>query len=75
MSKAHKLDTTMGNNLARLWRNIVHERGCGWFWAWGSYGIDYDDEGKYWLWGLGPITLCCYNGMFAREWSIQLNID
>lgn len=44
----------------------------GWYWTWGNYGGPWAEPGKYWLWGLGFVTIVVYDG---RLWSIQPNID
>lgn len=45
------------------------------FWVRGSFGVPWEDEGRYWLYGLGIFTLSCWHGWDGRYWSIGFNQD
>lgn len=61
--------------LRSLWRKLMRRTAGGWFWAWGGYGAEWNEDGKYWLFGLGLVTLCAYNGRRGRLWCLSPNID
>lgn len=62
--------------LRSLWLKITGRLAGGWFWAWGIYGANWDEEGKYWIFGLGPVSLVAYNSLLrGHVWHLSCNLD